>query len=502
MRTGDGLRRTALAVAAVLAVAACGGAPAEPAGIDWTPCDDGLDCATVQVPLDWADPGGEQISLAVVRRPASKPDQRIGTMLVDPGGPGDTGVGLVRTGGADIDEWGDGRFDVVGWDPRGTHGSSPVHCFTDDAEQAAFWKDVSIPSTPAESAAYADRTRDLARRCGAVMGRLLSHISTTDTVRDMDRLRELLGEQTITYVGLSYGTYIGQVYANMFPGRVRAMVLDGLVDAVAFSTSAETRSAVDSSATDEVFAKFLELCEQAGLSRCALAGHGEPVAQRVARLFERAQQGPIPAPNADPPGRLTYSDLLVSSFSPLRSPSAWPAYAEKLNAAVEGDVSALATEAALWRTPEAWAESAKSASISCLDAPAAKPVADWPSVIGDLTSHSRMSGAIQGWWLWAPCASDWPGRSAERFTGPWDAKTATPILLIGTRYDPNTGYANAVRTEKLLGNAVLLTHEGYGHVAFQDPSACVDAVRTRYLVDLVAPARGTVCAADTPPFQP
>jgi pimeloyl-ACP methyl ester carboxylesterase len=321
---------------------------------------------------------------------------------------------------------------------------------------------VAIPSTPAESEAYQRRTTELARRCGEVMGPLLSHISTTATVRDMERLRQLVGEETMTYVGLSYGTMIGQVYANMFPERVRAMMLDGIVDPVAFTTSAETRSAADAASTDEVFGQFLMRCEQAGPDRCALAAHGEPPAERVARLFERVRQAPIPAPNADPPGELLYSDLKTTSFAPLRDPSLWPDYARMLDAAVDGDVSALATAGYQTRSSQAYNEATKSASISCLDGPAAKPSTDWPTVIGGLTASSTMSGAIQGWWLWAPCASNWPASSTDRFTGPWNAKTKTPILLIGTRYDPNTGYQNAVRSEQLLGNAVLLTHEGYG----------------------------------------
>lgn len=472
------------------------------AGIDWHPCDPNpeLECADVPVPVDWADPDGKQLTLAVLRHPASKPDQRIGTMFIDPGGPGDTGVGLVRGGGGDIDEWGRGRFDVIGWDPRGTHGSSPMHCFNSDAEEAAFWNGVAIPSTPAESAAFAERTTDLAQRCGQVMGDLLNHISTVDTVRDLDHLRELVGDDKITYVGLSYGTMIGQIYANMFPGKVRAMLLDGVVDPVAFTTSAETRSAADSASTDEVFGKFLELCEQAGPDKCALAGHGETAADRVAGLFAQARQAPIPAPNS-PAGQLVYSDLQVSSFSPLRDPHLWPGYAQQLEAAVEGDGSALATAAYQWREPKSWAETTKSTSISCLDGPATKPVSDWPTVIGDLTAGSAMSGAIQGWWLWAPCASNWPGTSEHRFTGPWDAETGVPIVLIGTRYDPNTAYRNAQHAEELLGNAVLVTHDGYGHVSIQDPSVCIDQMRTSYLVDLVAPAKGTVCAADGRPFN-
>ncbi|MDN5931648.1 MAG: alpha/beta hydrolase [Pseudonocardia sp.] len=505
MKPHTSRRPWAVVVAAALAsvAAACGAGPpitgAAP-GIDWTACGERLECATVSVPLDWADPGGQQIGLAVIRHLASKPDQRIGSLFIDPGGPGDTGVGLVRDGGADLDAWGDGRFDVIGWDPRGTHASSPVKCFTSDAEAAAFWRGVSIPSTPAESDAYQHRMEDLARRCGEVMGPLLSHISTADTVRDLDALRAAVGEETITYAGLSYGTVIGQMYANMFPDRVRAMMLDGIVDPVAYTAGAEARAANNASSSDEVFDRFLTLCDEAGPARCALAGHGESAAARVARLVERAEQGPIPAPDATPPGVLHASDLALSTFAPMRDPALWPGYARQLDAAVDGDVSALATAAQQLRTPAAWDEATKSSAISCLDGPATKPIGDWPTVIGDLTATSRIAGPVQGWWLWAPCAANWPAAGADRYTGPWDATTTTPILLIGTRYDPNTGYQNAVRSEKLLGNAVLLTHQGYGHLSLQDPSRCVEQARTRYLVDLVTPAPGTVCAADQLPF--
>ena len=333
------------------------------------------------------------------------------------------------------------------------------------------------------------------------MGPVLSHISTTDTVRDLDAMRALLGEETITYVGLSYGTLIGQVYANMFPDRVRAMMLDGIVDPVAYTTSAETRAASGVESTDEVFDQFLSTCEAAGAGRCALAGHGETVAARVARLFEQAKQAPIPAPNATPAGELGYGDLLLSAFAPLRDPTLWPEYAEELNAAADGDASALEDAARPARAPTAWAESTKSAAISCLDGPATTTSADWPTVIGHLADVSRVAGAVQGWWLWAPCASNWPAQTDDRYTGPWDATTSVPILLIGTRYDPNTGYQNAVRSEHLLGNAVLLTHDGYGHLSFKDPSQCIEAARVRYLVDLETPPPGTVCQADQKPFM-
>ncbi len=378
-------------------------------GIDWSPCDPGFECAKVPVPLDWSDPTGEQIELAVIRYPATKPDERIGSMFFNPGGPGDTGVGLVLDSSSDLSEWGDGRFDIVSWDPRGTHGSSPVHCFDDDAEEAAFWKDVVVPYTDDQSAAFQLKMEDLAQRCGEEMGELLSHISTADTARDLDRLRELSGEDQLTYVGFSYGSMLGQTYANMFPERVRAMMLDGIVDAVEYTASAEARAANNASSTDEVFDAFAELCDEAGPSRCALAGHpGQTAAQRVDQLFETLRTGTIPAPNADPPGELVYSDLQLSSFSNLRNPNLWPAWAEQLNAAADGDASELKTAAQQWQAPKSWAESTKSAAISCLDGPAEVSSTDWPTVIPELDQISRWEGAIQGWWLWAPCASNWP----------------------------------------------------------------------------------------------
>lgn len=154
-----------------------------------------LQCARVRVPLDWARPTGAKISLALIRHLAS-------SMFVNPGGPGQSGVKLVRDGGSDFDAWGGGRFDVVGWDPRGTNASDPVRCFTSEASQAQFWRGVQIPTTPAESRAYERKTIALARRCGRVSGELLAHISTADTARDLDYLRQLVGDHRLTYVGL------------------------------------------------------------------------------------------------------------------------------------------------------------------------------------------------------------------------------------------------------------------------------------------------------------
>jgi pimeloyl-ACP methyl ester carboxylesterase len=455
------------------------------------------------VPLDWDRPNGRTIELALIRHLASNPEQRIGTMFINPGGPGDTGVGLLRGPGnaEEFDAWGGGRFDVVSWDPRGTNASTHVRCFRGKRSERRFWKGASIPTTRAASRRFRRKTAALARRCGKVSGRLLPHISTADTARDLDHLRGLVGDDKLTYVGLSYGTYIGQTYANMFPGRVRAMLLDGIVDPVKYSKGAEARIASFVSAPDEVFDRLLSLCEGAGPGRCALAGRSRSAAERVKRLFARVKRAPIPAPEASPPGKLSYADLLLSQFEPLRGPDLWPQDAEDLDAALGGDGSKLETEARKKLTPAGWAGTTTSTAIQCADAPARQGSRSWPRVIKRLNGISRLQGRVQGWWEWAPCAS-WPVRGQDSYRGPWDASTPNPILLIGTRYDPNTAYANAVQAERRLGNAVLLTHDGYGHVSFRDPSACVEQARVAYLVELITPPRGTVCKADQQPFDP
>ena len=507
LRAGPALTICALLVPVGSALGASG-APANDR-IAWKPCGERLQCARVRVPLDWHRPAGRTIQLAVIRHPASRPDKHIGTFFFNPGGPGSSGLEVLKdpSSAGLLDAAGDGRFDVLSWDPRGVGASTRVRCFRSKRDEARFWGDLTIPTTTATSRRYQRKAAAYARRCGEVSGALLRHISTADTVRDLDHLRMLVGEPKLNYVGWSYGTFLGQTYANVHPNRVRAMVLDGVVDAKLYVKSRE--SSVDNVVTPAgpVFERFLELCQAAGPEHvdadgkpagCALAGAG-PVKERVDQLLRRTRRHPIPAPTADSPGPLTYGKLLTSIFPLLRNPGGWPAWAKDLDAAARGDGSALANVANA--NPPAAGGAPAPVSIGCADSPATRPLHDWPSVIGRLSATSPIAGPVLGWWLWAPCAA-WPTRSAERYTGPWNATTKHPVLVIGTKDDPNTAYANARVTAKRLGNAVLLTHLGYGHISFVDPSRCVTAAYRRYLVRLAPPARGTVCPSDRGPFDP
>jgi pimeloyl-ACP methyl ester carboxylesterase len=511
---------TALAALLALAVAvsAADAVAAEPVStgavtpfgdpIAWGPCKPSgprLQCARVRVPLDWDDSNGRTIHLAVIRHLASKPKQRIGSLFINPGGPGDTGIGLVSGDPDGVDSFGDGRFNAVSWDPRGTHASTRVRCFHNDRSEARFWAGASIPTTRAAAKRTVHRARALARRCGRVSGWLLPHISTADTARDMDYLRRLVGERKLTYVGLSYGTYLGQTYANMFPDRVRAMLLDGVVSATAYSKGAESREANFSGAADAVFQRFLSLCESAGPKRCALAGGRHTASGRATRLFARVKRRPIPAPGANgtqlSPHELNYGDLLLTQFEPMRAPRTWPQDAANLRAALGGDGTALKNSASGFLTPAGWGGATTSAAIQCADAPANRRARAWPQVWKRLKRVGRLQGRVHFAWEWAPCAS-WPVRSEDPYRGPWNASTANPILLANQRYDPNTGYANAVLTEDLLGNAVLLTQEGYGHLFFQNPSICINKAFAAYLTKLITPPPGTVCQSDQQPFDP
>ena len=509
----------AVGLAAVCVVAsssgvAVAGEPGSPraagkvgAPIPWAACDppdQGLQCARIRVPLDWDRPKGRTISLAVVRHLASKPDQRIGTAFVNPGGPGDTGLGLLKGDPEGVDAIGGGRFDVVSWDPRGTNASTRVRCFRSPGSEERFWAGASIPLTRAASQRAMRRSVALARRCGKFSGWLLPHISTADTARDLDHLRALVGEEKLTFIGLSYGNYLGQTYANMFPNRVRAMLFNGLTDAPRYAKSAQSRVAMWVGAADRVFGRFVALCDSAGPERCALAGGGQTAAERVDRLFARLRRGPIPAPGVNPPllsrQELSYTGLLFSQFQPMRAPSSWSQNAADLAAALRGDGSALASGGGFFTAPSGWAAATISTAIQCADAGTRVGSRGWLKVINRLARMSRLAGRVQGQWL-APCAS-WPVRGQDTYRGPWNAKTPNPILLINQRHDPNSNYANAVRAERYLGNAVLLTHEGYGHLYFQNPSTCVDQAVVAYLVDLITPPKGTVCQSEEQPFDP
>jgi pimeloyl-ACP methyl ester carboxylesterase len=467
--------------------------------INWRSCGMRLQCARVRVPLDWSRHRGPYISLPVIRHLASRRDRRLGSLFVNAGG-ADGSVAAVREDGAQLDALGRGRFDVIGWELRGTGGSPAVSCFADQRSRTRFWDGLAIPTTYAQARRYVPRVRGFTNRCAARNRALLRHISTADDARDLDHLRRLAGDRKLTYRAVSYGTFLGETYASMFPRRVRAMALDGVVDPRIVMQGAEARFANTVAGLDGGLRHFTSLCQDAGLARCALAGQGS-VAGRVNRLLAELRERPVPAPAARPAGPLTYSDVLTALFARLAAPRGWPGLAADLDAAAKGDGSALATFSRTLLTASRTRRGEAPEAIVCSDSRARWSLQAWPGVSAMLTRVSRIGGPFATWASWAPCAA-WRVRAVDRYTGPWNARTRHPILLVGTRHDTGTPYANARRVAGLLGNAVLLTHDGYGHTSDADPSRCVERVTSAYLVSLRTPRRGMTCRSDRRPFDP
>jgi hypothetical protein len=246
--------------------------------------------------------------------------------------------------------------------------------------------------------------------------------------------------------------------------------------------------------------KFLQLCAKAGPKRCALAKGGSPQ-RRFNRLVAQLKRAPIPAPKADPP-TLTYSDLLIRIFLAQATPSEWPKLARELDQAARGDGSAIAQ---IGQDSASFLAQSLNAAVGlqCADKPVPPKLGsnDWPQVLRTLTNASVWNGPFLDWLLWAPCSA-WTVPAVNRYTGPWNATTPNPVLVIGTRYDPRTNYQASVHVSKALGNAVLLTHEGYGHTSEVDPSACVERDVAKYLTTLATPPNGKVCQSDHLPFSP
>ncbi|HEX8133344.1 MAG TPA: alpha/beta fold hydrolase, partial [Actinomycetes bacterium] len=318
--------------------------------LHWTPCGDGLDCATARVPLDYRQPRGAAISLALIRLPAGDPGRRIGSIFVNPGGPGRSGVDTVRKGGRSLfSAEVRARFDLIGLDPRGIVGSTPLRCF-DTLEQAqAVLPPFEFPVTADEERAWIHADRTFAGACARRGGPILDHMATADVARDLDLLRQAVGDERLTYAGASYGAYLGATYANLFPGRVRALVLDAAVDPVAWATGrgdearttpvgSRIRSADGARST---LGEFFRLCDAAGPD-CAFSG---AASRRYAALARRLRSNPtITDPVTGETFTFTYNDLIAVTLGALYAPPVWPDLALLL-----ADLERLVTPAALGR---------------------------------------------------------------------------------------------------------------------------------------------------------
>jgi pimeloyl-ACP methyl ester carboxylesterase len=446
--------------------------------IAWRRCNLVFECAHYDVPLDYAHPDDGSLSLSLVRQPAKQPDQRIGTLFINPGGPGGSAIRFLQAWALIAPASVQARFDITAFDPRGVGESSPLSC--DEDVQAILAQD-AYPENDADWAEIDRSAAQLAQQCNAAAGNILPHLGTVDVARDMDRLREALGEEQLNYLGYSYGTVIGQVYADLFPTRFRAMVLDGAVDVSVPNDQWLTDQILAFEAT---LARYIEDCRRRNcLDR-------DP-AEAIREVLRRADQSPIPAPRADRPAGS--GEAVFGMITALYSPATWPALDRAIAEALSGDATRLIrlADTLAGRRPDGSYDNSliMNVAVNCLDYASEPDPAYYRALADRLDDQAPLFGAYTA--VGGVLCSKWPAE-AKPLTPPRAAGSPV-ILVVGTTGDPATPYKWAVGLRRQLENAVLLTLDGEGHTAFRSGSSCIDEAVTGYLVDLLAPDDGKTC---------
>ncbi|MGP3686960.1 alpha/beta hydrolase [Streptomyces sp. IBSNAI002] len=459
--------------------------------LSWRDCGvPGFQCATMKAPLDYANAGsGQDVDIAVARRQATGPGKRLGSLVVNPGGPGGSGIGYLQAyAGIGYPAAVRGQYDMVSFDPRGVDRSSPVECLTGPAMDKYTQVD-QTPDDAAEQALLVAAFKEFAAGCQAHSQRVLPHVSTVDAARDMDLLRAVLGDEKLTYVGASYGTLLGATYADLFPGRVGRLVLDGAMD--------PSRPALDlnrdqTAGFETAFTAFAKDC--AKQDGCPL-GTGAPdaVAARLNEFFRKLDAQPVPTgDDARPLGEALATTGVIAA---LYDESAWPQLREALTSAMDGDGAGLLSLADSYyeRSPDGTYANLMSANaaVNCLDQPPAFTGPD--AVRSALPSFEKASPVFGKGLAWASLnCTYWPVKAAGT-AKPLAAKGAPPILVVGTTRDPATPYKWAEALADQLESGTLLTYDGDGHTAYGRGSDCVDTAINSYLLEGKVPQKGKKC---------
>ena len=519
---------TALIAVAAPAPAQAAPAPAVPA-LDWQPCDGGFFCATATVPLDYAHPDGATIHLAVIKHPATDPARRLGSVFFNPGGPGGPGypgVTVLPLVYGQLPPAIRARFDVVSFDPRGIGQSTDLQCFdTISQENHLVAKRPSgFPVGAAQDRAWETVAAALDKACAKHAGPLLAHDTTADVARDMDLLRQAVGDPSMNYIGISYGSYLGATYANLFPGKVRAMTLDGAYNPVAYATGTDgsagrlgtfLRLGTDESSAAGLNA-FLDLCGRAATSACAFSA-GTPAATRAkwTTLLDRLASHPVTLAGTAFDKAVTVGLTLTELFSAMPIGNlaiGWSGLAAVLQAiwaqasggpAPSGGAGLVQdlTSPGAGVLPDASAPymgREAQLGVICSESPHPDDPARYPAQAAFAAARSGVVGPPLAWGI-EGCA-DWPVLSEDRYSGPFNHVTAAPILVVANTVDPAEPYADAIAMSRDLARARLLTVNGYGDTATLTDSKCVDAIEDAYFVSGTLPQPGTVCQQDQSPF--
>jgi pimeloyl-ACP methyl ester carboxylesterase len=455
--------------------------------LQWADCSGGFECSQLSVPVDYAQPGGEMISLAVVRLPTSASgEDRLGSLVLNPGGPGASGIEYARAAENVTSQAIRDHFDVVGFDPRGVGSSAPLQCLPDPAVDAFLATDPT-PDDPAEVAALSTQTTALGAGCAAA-GELAAHVDTRSAARDMDVLRAALGDDRLNYLGKSYGTYLGAWYAELFPQRVGRFVLDGVLDP---ALTSEEVNAGQAGGFEVALRSYVQGC--LGGDDCPLTGSVDDGVAQVRAFLDSLDAEPLRTSS----GRELVQGLgYLGVAYPLYAESLWPQLDAALTSAFAGDGSAMLALADAYAhrgADGAYLDNSSTViyAVNCLDRDDAETPAQVEDTVAQFQAASPTFGPFLAWGGLA--CTNWPIAPVGEAKAV-HAEGAGPILVVGTTRDPATPYQWAENLAGELSSGRLLTYDGDGHTAYGMGSSCVDTAVDTYVVSGVQPDEGATCS--------
>ncbi|MFG2653424.1 alpha/beta hydrolase [Streptomyces sp. NPDC048436] len=481
-----------------------------PDPLTWSSCGKNLECATIKVPQEYTEPDGARIPLAVMRHRATGPDRRIGSLIFNPGGPGvpatETLRNLPKTAGTPgaFSPAVLARFDVIAVDPRGVGGSRAVRCLTDKqrADAAGSAGTAFDPAVPGGKPLPRLLTDAAAFTDGCVKQQskeFLASLSTDNVARDIDQVRSALGEDKISYYGLSYGTVVGPMYATLFPHRVRQMVLDAPVDTNLWFGNSLTFLNDVAVASERTLNAWFETCRTEGTAVCPF-GAGDPQAA-FDTLIDTLEAKPLkiaPAKGATPGGQLDGAMALEATRALAGDQNTWPLLTSALLAAQDGNGAPLHT---LWSSVTV---SPFPVPTAMFEAHTAVRCADWQTPAGIAAHKAAATKAVaeakrigtRAAYSALNCAR-WPAPNKDRVTKPLTGAGAPPALVVAGRLDPVTPHHWAENMTRIMDSAVLLTREGVGHGSY-GTNSCANSAVDAALIHGTHPADGAVCKTDTP----
>ncbi|GAA3573778.1 alpha/beta hydrolase [Kribbella ginsengisoli] len=451
---------------------------------DWERCGSGNQCATISVPLDYSKPDGKTIELRARKVPARDRAGKIGTLFINPGGPGASGQQFAASAGFVLGAPLLRKFDVIGWDPRGVADSTPVRCL--DTEQLdKFIATDGSPDDDAEIDALNAQAKALADGCEQRSGDLLPHVSTKDAARDIDVLRGIVGDQELYYLGMSYGTLLGATYAELFPKNVGRLVLDGAVDP---SKSSEDNNMAQAKGFDTALDAFAEDCAQ---RTCRLGSTKAEVLAAVDKLINDSDATPLPG---DGDRQVTQALVVLGVIFPLYVKDYWPRLEDAVVDGLAGKGARLLALADEYtdRTPKGYGNNQNEViyAVNCIDRPDLTSVAQGKAEAAKFKAASPRFGSFLLWGS-LPCAN-WPVKPEDK-PHKITAAGSKPIVVVGTTRDPATPYDWAVGLAGQLENGVLITRDGDGHTGYNEGNQCVDDAVETYLLKGTPPASDIKC---------